>query len=88
MSLNESNVPKKVFKPDLEIDSIEKCLWVLCKKFKFATTAKLKVSRSKSLKQSLIALLEIKFPLLVSIKSKLATYHNAVVVWREMVIDY
>jgi hypothetical protein len=25
-SFNESNVPKKVLKPDLEIDSIEKCL--------------------------------------------------------------
>jgi hypothetical protein len=25
-TLNESNIPKKVFKPDLEIDLIEKCL--------------------------------------------------------------
>ncbi len=30
-SLNESNVPKKAFKPGLETDSIEKCLWILCK---------------------------------------------------------
>jgi hypothetical protein len=26
--------------------------------------------------------------MLISFKSKLATYHNVVVVWREMVIDY
>jgi hypothetical protein len=43
-SLNESNMPKKVFKPDLEINLIEHCLWVLHKNFKFAKMAKLKVS--------------------------------------------
>jgi hypothetical protein len=57
-SLNESNVPKKVFKPGLEFDSIEKCLWILCKKFNFATMTKVKVDRFKSLKPSLTALLE------------------------------
>ncbi len=40
------------------------------------------------LKQSLKALLEIKFPMLISVESKFATYHHVVVVWREMVIDY
>jgi hypothetical protein len=30
-SLNESIVPKKVFKPGFEIDLLEKCLWILCK---------------------------------------------------------
>jgi hypothetical protein len=34
------------------------------------------------------ALLEIKFPVLISVESKLASYHHVVVVWREMVIDY
>ncbi len=33
-------------------------------------------------------LLEIKFPLLISVESKFATYHHVVVVWREMIIDY
>ncbi len=40
------------------------------------------------LKQSLKALLEIEFPMLISVESKFATYHHVVVVWREMVIDY
>jgi hypothetical protein len=88
MSLNELEVPKKVFKPGLEIDLIERCLWVLCTRFKFVTTSKLKVSRFQSLKQSLTALLETKFPMLISVESKLATYHHVVVVWIEMVIDY
>ncbi len=40
------------------------------------------------LKQSLKALLENKFPMLISVESKFATYHHVVVVWREMVMDY
>jgi hypothetical protein len=34
------------------------------------------------------SLLEIKLPMLISVKSKFATYHHVVVVWREMAIDY
>ncbi len=40
------------------------------------------------MKQSLKALLEIKFSMFISVESKFATYHHVVVVWREMVIDY
>ncbi len=34
------------------------------------------------------ALLEIKFPMLISVENKAAAYHHVVVVWSEMVIDY
>ncbi len=37
-SLNESFVPKAVLTPSLGIDLIQKCLWILRKKFKFQTT--------------------------------------------------
>jgi hypothetical protein len=40
------------------------------------------------LKQSLKVLLEIKFPVLISVESKAAAYQHVVVAWREMVIDY
>ncbi len=39
-SLNESYVPKAVLKPSLGIDSIQKCLWILHKKFNFQITKK------------------------------------------------
>jgi hypothetical protein len=82
-SLNESNVPKKVFKPGLEIDSIEKCLWIHGKKSNFATTTKLKVNCFKPLTPSLAALLEATFHMLISFECKLATYHHVVVVSTE-----
>jgi hypothetical protein len=87
-SLNESYVSKAVLSPSLEIDSTQKCLWILCKKFKFQTTKKLNINYFQCLKQSLGALLEIKFPMLISVESKLATYNHVVAVRREMVIDY
>ncbi len=58
-SLNESYVPKAVLTPSLEIDSIQKCLWILRKKFNFQTTKKLNYKHFQCLKQLLKALLEI-----------------------------
>jgi hypothetical protein len=87
-SMNESYVPKAVLTPSLEINSIQKCLWILPKKFNFQTTKKLNIKHFQCPKQSLKALLEIKFLMLISAESKLATYHHVVVVWREMIIDY
>jgi hypothetical protein len=87
-SLNESNVPKAVLKPNLEIDLIQKCLWILPRMFIFQTTKKLNIKNFQCLKQSLTAHLEIKFPMLISVESKLAIYRHVVVVWREKVIDY
>jgi hypothetical protein len=86
--LNESHVPKAVLIPSLGIDLIQECLWILHKKFNFQTTKKLNIKHFQCLKRSLRALLDIKFPMLISVESKLATYHHMVVVWREMVIDY
>ncbi len=67
---------------------IQKCLWILRKKINFQTTKKLKIKYFQCLKQSLAALLEIKFPMLISVESKLTNCHHVVDVWREMVIDY
>ncbi len=57
-SLNESSVPKAVLTPSLEIDSIQKCLLILGKKFNFQTTKKINNKHFQCLKQSLKALLE------------------------------
>ena len=87
-SLNEVQVPKAVIGAALGIDNIEKCLWILRKKFKFATTSKLRLSEFQSLKLSLNALIEIKFPMLISVQSSQALYKHVVVVWRKKMIDY
>ncbi len=87
-SLNETFVPRAVVSPSLGIDSVQKCLWFLHKKFKFQTTKKINKKHFQCLKQSLKALLEIKFPMLILVESKFAAYQHVVDFWREMVIDY
>ncbi len=86
-SQNASIMPKAILKPNLGTDSIQKCLWILCKRSTFRPQKKLNIKYFQCLKCSLTALIEIKFPMLISVESKLATYHHVVVVWREMVID-
>ncbi len=49
---------------------------------------KLNIKYIQCLKRSLRALLEIKFPMLISNQSNFATSHHVGVVWREMAIDY
>jgi hypothetical protein len=56
-SLNESSVPKAVLTPSLENHSIQKCLWVLRKKFNFQTTKKINYKHFQCLKQSLKVIL-------------------------------
>ncbi len=83
-SLNESVVPKAIIRPGSGIHSIEKCSWILL----IATMVKLSSSHFQSLMQSLTVLLEIKYPMLISVLSKHACYQHMVVVWREMFVNY
>ncbi len=80
--------PKAVSHKGTGIDSIQKYLWILCEKFEFATTLKIKLNRFHSLEITLKALLAIKFPILISVESSQATYNHVVVVWRNMVIGF
>jgi hypothetical protein len=50
-SLNESSVPKAVLTPSLGIDLIQKCLWILHKKFNLQTTQKINNKHFHCLKQ-------------------------------------
>jgi len=86
--LNVNCVPDAVIGKETGINSINKCLWILRLKFKFATTTRIKVSRFQSLKETLKALLAIQFPMLISVESRNATYNHVVVVWKKMVIDF
>jgi hypothetical protein len=58
--LKEDSVPKDVSCKGTWIDSIQKCLWILCKKFNFATTTNIKLNLFHSLKMTLQALFAIK----------------------------
>jgi hypothetical protein len=87
-SLNEALIPEFIITSENVIDSIEKCLWIQRKKFNFTTTKRLKVSCFNSLKLALNALLTIKFPMVISVESRQATYNHVVAIWQKMVINF
>ena len=78
-------VPKIVQKT---FDSIEKCMWILRKQFKFNSTSKLNLKRLTSLKHTLKMLEQMKIPVLIGVSSTHSCYDHAVVIWNGVVIDY
>ncbi len=58
------------------------------KEVQFCNNIEIKLSCFKCVEQSLKALLEIKFPVIISVKAQRATYNHVFVIWRKMVIDY
>jgi hypothetical protein len=87
-TLGESSVPKAVLKSVGECDSIQKSLWILCKKIKFSTASLLQIECFENLQKAITILRNMKFPLILSVMGTQACYHNVVVIWREMIIDY
>jgi hypothetical protein len=86
--LKEDSVPRAVSCKGTGIDSIQKSLWILRKKFNFATTTNIKLYLFHFLKMTMKTLFAIKFPMLISVESSQAICNHVVVVWRNMVIDF
>ncbi len=87
-TLGESSVPKAVLKSGGECDSIQKSLWILCKKFKFSTTSAIRIEQFKNLQEAINILRIMKFPLIISVMGTHVCHHYVVVIWRGMIIDY
>ncbi len=87
-TLGDSSVPKAVLKSGGECDSIQKSLWILCKKFKFSTKSAFRIECFKNLQEAINILRIVKFPLIISVMGTHACYHHVDVIWRGMIIDY
>jgi hypothetical protein len=87
-TLGESAVPKAVLKSGGECDSIQKSLWILCKKFKFSTTSSFRIKCFTNLQKAINILRNMKFPLIISVMGIHACHHHVVVILRGMIIDY
>jgi hypothetical protein len=81
-------VPKIVCNHFSQVNSIQKCLWILWKQFKFTSTKKMKLSYFTSIKNTLRILQLCHFQILLSVYSKNSVYNHVVVIWQGRVIDY
>ncbi len=87
-TLGESSVPKTVLQSVGEFDSIQKSLWILCKRIKFSTTSLFRIECFKNLQKAITILKNMKFPLIISVMGTHACYHHVIVIWRGMLVDY
>ncbi len=71
--LKEDSVPKAASCKGTGNVFIQKCLWILRKKFNFATTTNIELNIFHSLKMTPQALFAIKFPMLISVESSQST---------------
>jgi hypothetical protein len=81
-------VPNIVFNHFSQVNSIQKCLWILQKHFKFTSTKKMKLLYFMSIKNTLRILQLCHFPILLLVNRKNAVYNHVVVIWQGRVIDY
>jgi hypothetical protein len=86
--LQVMSVPKIVHETGGEVDSIEKSLWIFCKKFKFHTTTRMKESSFQNLQNTMNFISYVKFPVIIAVKATHACYHHVIVVWKGIIIDY
>ena len=80
-------IPKKVHKSNV-VDSIQRSLWILRKKFGFNTTSALKKEKVTGVTRTFEFLERAHFPMLIGVKSDQAAYEHVVVVWNKRIIDY
>jgi len=81
-------IPKSVCNTFQQINSIQKCLWILREKFRFTTTKKLKLSHFTSAKKCIQIFGKFQFPLIVAVHSRGAVYDHVIVIWEGKVYDY
>ena len=81
-------VPKIVFNHFSQVNLIQKCLWILWKQFKFASTKKMKLLYFTSIKNTLQILQLYHFPVLLLVNSKNAVHDHVVVIWQGRIINY
>jgi hypothetical protein len=82
-------IPKAVCNSHQQVNSIQKCCWILRQKFKFVTTGKLKLSCFRSVRKTIEIFQNFPFPVLISVNSTSnALYVHVVVVWQGIILDY
>jgi len=84
----KSNIPKAVCNQVQTVNAIEKCLWILRKRFKFTSTKRLKVTSLTTVQATLLFLEQCRFPVIISVTSRGALYEHVVVVWNGDLLDY
>jgi hypothetical protein len=80
--------PKNVQSKQNRIDSVEKCIWIMEKKFNCRRSIYLNPEQFKTAELTVKHLEMILFPVIISILGVQSSYNHVVVVWKNMIIDF
>ena len=86
--LGENHVPKCVHDSKKGMDPMEKCLWILEKKFKCRRLTYLNPEQFKTASKVVSNLTQIDLPILISVMGRESVYTHVVVVFRGRIIDF
>ena len=86
--MNAPSIPKKVKDTRHNIDPIEKCMWILERRFNCRRLGCLNTTRLTSASAVVSNLSMINLPILMSVVGKESIYNHVVVVFRREVIDF
>ncbi len=78
-SLGEKKNPKKVQTAAGAVNALEKCIWILRKKFLFTTSSALRPNCFKQFQHSYEIISEFKFPVLISVTATGTQYKHVVI---------
>jgi hypothetical protein len=87
-SLGETHVPKRVLDSNKGMDPMEKCVWILEKKFKCRRLTYLNREQFKTSTHLVSNLSKIKLPIIISVTGHQSAYTHVVAVLRGTVFDF
>ena len=87
-SMEVDKFPKNVQSKQNQIDPVEKCVWILEKKFKCRRSMYLNPDLFTTAELTVKHLGMISFPVIISILGVQSSYNHVVVVWNKMIIDF
>jgi hypothetical protein len=86
-AMNGRSIPKIVLPKTGQIDVVEKCMWILMKRFKCRRGLYLNPEHFKITQMLVTNLSKISFPVIVLVVGRFSLYNHVVVVWKGMIID-
>ena len=87
-ALQQSHVPKRVIDKGRGMNPLEKCMWILEKKFNCQRFGYLNTDHFKTSEMIVEHMTHIHLPVLLSVVGHQSVYSHVVVLWRGTIIDF
>ena len=88
LAMGVTAIPKRVLDATHGVDPIEKCMWILEKRFNCRRLGYLNTARLVTPQSLVNTLHAIRLPIILSVVGKQSYYNHVVIAWRKEIIDF